>query len=131
MIEARQATTIEQKDIVSKSMVGIGNIYMPILYGLWEDDKCVGGAGLAGNFTNEFYLGLQVKPSISLDKALCYILAEMLKVQPRIKGCATVLNVKSKKLSKKLGFKTLYTLDNFTYFELSSLPDKLKRRWGY
>lgn len=130
MIEVKKAITIEEKDIVSNAMVGIGGNHMPILYGLWEDGKCVGGAGLGGTFTNEFYLGVTVKPSIYLDKALCYILSEMLKVQPSIKGCAYVLNVKSKKLSKKLGFKHLYTIEDIAYFELSSLSDKLKRRWG-
>ena len=129
MIEARLATTLLEKKVVVDSMQGVGNINMFLIYGIWKDNICVGGAGLSGIFNNEFSLGFNCKPSISLGKALCFILSEILKVKPQIKSSINTSNLKSKKLAIQLGFKIVYRKDDIIFYELSNLSDKLKKRW--
>jgi hypothetical protein len=129
MIEARLATTLLEKKLVVDSMKDVGDINMFLIYGIWQDNICVGGAGLSGVFKNEFSIGFNCKPSISLGKTICFILSEVLKVKPQIKGQISKFNVKCKKLAIQVGFKIVYQKNDIIFYELSNLSDKLKKRW--
>lgn len=117
MINAVKVT--EEKDIllVADAMPIIRPTNFKVLYGFFDEGKCVGGMWLSSTYPYEMSVEYN-SASVYTAKAFAEVFSGLFTVVPAIVGSIKETNFKSLKLAKQFGFKQIYSMDGFIKVEL-------------
>ena len=128
MIQVRKAETKQEQELVFKSLQSLNPTNCLHIYAYWRDDKCVGASWLDLEYPH--YLSMEY-----YDKSAVIVkaIAESFKELFKIKNCLTARikadNLKSLKMTKQLGFYTLYEKDGFIIKEITPKTWRYHKRY--
>lgn len=128
MIYARLPENKQQELEILSSMPEFKDASYSFLCGLWKDNKYIGGILIYSNTPGFIALQWKNTGDPTLGIALSDIFEMMFNKYSRIRGRVHLLNAKSLKVGKQLGFYNLYKEDCYQVLEVSRETWKLKRK---
>jgi hypothetical protein len=130
MIIVKEAVTLNEKKEIAKALTLFSSDNCLCVYGYWKNGKCVGASWL--DLTYPHYLSMEYyDKSAAIVKAIYESFKELFKIKPYLTARISTDNFKSLKMTKQLGFYTLYTLDNCSVVEISKASWRFKKRYPF
>jgi hypothetical protein len=134
MYVLKKADSIDEKELVIKTMNKAGRDDADYVWGFWDNNICIGGINLynVNNFmaTDNFSIEITVPPSFALGLLGYSALIEALKVKNRLLARVDIDNRTSRKGARQLGFRRVYTKDGQEFLELTKITDSMHKRWS-
>jgi hypothetical protein len=128
MISVIKAT--EEKDIllIANAMPLVKLTNFKVLYGFFEDGKCVGGMWLSSTYPHEMSVEYSSK-SLYTAKAFAEVFSGLFTVVPTITGNIRETNFSCLKMARQFGFKQIYNMDGFVKVELTPESYTYKKKY--
>ena len=128
MINAVKVT--EEKDIilVADAMPIIRPTKFKVLYGFFEDGKCVGGMWLSSTYPYEMSLEYN-SSSVYTAKAFAEVFSGLFTLVPTITASVKETNFKCLKMAGQFGFKQIYSMDGFVKIALRPEDYTYKKKY--
>lgn len=128
------------KEIKAESLEDIKKVFFALdknipsndimfVYGYWNENKCVGFTYLNKNYPYYFTIELRNAHSVSIAKAIGNMLKEAVKLKNSLLAQVSKYNFKSIKLCKQLGFKVVYTDQEYITLEFRKEFWRYNKRW--
>ena len=120
----------EEKDVllVADAMPLVRPTNFKVLYGFFEDGKCVGGMWLSSTYPYEMSVDYS-STSVYTAKAFAEVFSGLFTVVPTITGNIRETNFKCLKMARQFGFKQIYNMDGFIKVELSPENYTYKKKY--
>ena len=133
MYQVKEAISLEERQIVVKTMRDYGNIGAEKVWGFWDGNTCIGGSSLyhTSQLNQEnFSIGINVSPNFNTGFVIYSLVGAALTAVPRLIAKIKITNVQSRKGAKQVGFRKIYSDSEHEYLELQQLSPRMYARWG-
>jgi hypothetical protein len=129
MIKVIEVITPEDIEAVKGVMKDLYSDNISELFGLWENNICVGGFSVNKNPKGEFTFVVNSKSSVGIAKALQTIFGKLFKKYTQLQSRVQLANKKSIKGTAQFGARKVYIENGQQVFIFTKQLWKYQKRW--
>jgi len=130
MLIVKRSDSLQEKQKIIKTLNTLNLDNAIHIYTYWNKDKCVGGSWLDAQYPH--YLNMEYyDKSAVIVRAIYESFIELFKIKISLTARIKSDNVKSLKMTKQLGFYTLYKKDGFIVKEITPKTWKYQKKYPF